>query len=92
MSTPDGGNAFEHELELVVRTELTLAETSQPEVPVDGLPAVDWPADPEAQRYEAYLRTLLGAVEALEDGAGPGDPSAQAQTAQEEDPFGDGRD
>ncbi len=92
MSTPDGGNAFEHELELVVRTELTLAETSQSEVAVDGVPAVEWPADPEAQRYEAYLRTLLGAVEALEDGPGPGDLSPQAQTAQETHPFGDGRD
>jgi hypothetical protein len=29
MSTPTGGNAFLHELELTVRTELTLAETSQ---------------------------------------------------------------
>ena len=30
MSTPTGGNAFLHELELTVRTELTQAETSQP--------------------------------------------------------------
>ena len=30
MSTPTGGNVFVHELELYVRTELTLAETSQP--------------------------------------------------------------
>jgi len=31
MSTPTGDNAFLYELELNVRTELTLAETSQPE-------------------------------------------------------------
>jgi hypothetical protein len=29
--TPTGDNAFLHELELDVKTELTLAETSQPE-------------------------------------------------------------
>ncbi len=92
MSTPDGGNAFEHQLELVVRAELTLAETSQSEVQVDGVPAVEWPPDPEAQRYETYLHTLLGAVEALEDDPGAGDPSPQAQTEQEAYPLGDGRD
>jgi hypothetical protein len=73
MSTPHGDNAFWHELELVARTELTLAETSQPEVAVQGVPAAEWPLDPEAQRYEIYLRTLLGAVEALEDASRLGD-------------------
>ena len=73
MSTPNGDYAFRHELELVVRTELTLAETSQSEVEVAGMAAVEWPPDPEAQRYEAALRTLLGAVEALEDSPGVAD-------------------
>jgi hypothetical protein len=71
MSIQNGENVVRQELELVVRTELTVAETNQLEVAVDGEPAVEWPADPEAQRYEAYLGTLLGAVEALDDGAGP---------------------
>jgi len=31
MSTPTGDHAFLHELEVQVRTELTLAETGQPE-------------------------------------------------------------
>jgi len=70
MSTPNGDNALQHELELVVRTELTLAETSQSEVELEGVAAVEWPSDPEAQRYETALRTLLGAVEALEYGSG----------------------
>ena len=40
MSTPTGDDAFLHALELTVRTELTLAETSQPweeevRVPID---------------------------------------------------------
>ena len=73
MSTPDGDNAARHELEIIVMTELALAESSQSEVEVDGIPAVEWPLDPEAQRYEVYLRTLLGAVEALEDGSGAAD-------------------
>ena len=81
MSIPDGGNGFRHELELVVTTELTLSQTSQAEVAVDGTPESEWPLDPEAQRYEAYLGTLLGAVEALEDGVGPDDPAAQAEAA-----------
>jgi hypothetical protein len=91
MSTPDGGNASRNELKFVVRTELTLAETSQSEVAVEGVPAVEWPPDPEAQRYEAYLRTLLGAVEALADG-GPGDHPPQAWTAPAAPPVGDDRD
>ena len=82
MSTPTGGNAFMHALELNVRTELTLAETSQPdEEAAIGVPIDEWLVDPaDAQRYEVALRSLLGAVEALEDGSGPGDhpPLTQA--------------
>ena len=73
MSIPNGDNAALHELELIVRTELTPIETSQLKVEVEGVPAVEWPLDPEAQRYEADLRVLLDAVKALEDGSRPGD-------------------
>ena len=70
MSTPTGDNAFLYELELDVRTELIVAETSQQEEAVDA-PLDEWLPDTDAERYEVRLRTLLGAVEALEDGPGP---------------------
>ena len=71
MSTPIGDHAFLHELELNVRTELILAETNQPEEEAAGVPIEQWLSDPaDDQRYEAALRSLLGAVEALEDGSG----------------------
>ena len=73
MSTPNGDNAFPHELELVVRTELTLAETSQPEVAAEGVSTAEPVPDPDALRYEVDLRLLLGALEALQDGSRPGD-------------------
>jgi hypothetical protein len=78
MTTPTGDNAFLHELELSVRTELTLAETSPPEAEADGVPTVEWLLDPDAQRYEVGLRTLLGAVEAIEEGSRPGGRPLQA--------------
>ena len=71
MSTPISDNAFLHELELNVKTELAQAETSQPE-DAASLPIEEWLSDPaDDQRYEATLRSLLGAVEALQDGSGP---------------------
>jgi hypothetical protein len=74
MSTPTGDNAFLYELELNVRAELTLAKTGQPEEEAVGVPIDEWLVDPaDAQRYEVGLRSLLGAVEDLEDGFGPGD-------------------
>ena len=73
MSTPIGDNAFLSELELNVRTELTLAETSQPELEADGVLTVESLLDEDAQRYEVGLRSLLGAVEAVKDGSRPGD-------------------
>ncbi len=80
MSTPTGDNAFLYALELTVRTELTLAETSQPEEEALGVPIDEWLVDPaDAQRYEAALRSLLGAVVALEDGSGPGDHPPTAE-------------
>jgi len=82
MSTPTGGNAFLHELELTVRTELTFAETSQPEEQADGVPGDEWPPDPDVQRYEVGLQTLLGAVEALEDAPGPGGHPPSAEMAE----------
>ncbi len=72
MSTPTGDNAFLHALELNVRTELAQAETGQPQEEAVGGPIEEWLSDPaDAPRYEASLRSLLGAVEALEDASGP---------------------
>ena len=73
MSTPTGGNAFLDALELTVRTELTLAGTGQPWEEAVRVPIGEWLSDPaDDQRYELGLRSLLGAVEALEDDSGPG--------------------
>jgi hypothetical protein len=72
MSTPTGDGAFLHELELNVRAELTEAETSLSADEAVSVPIDEWLFDPaDAQREEAGLRSLLGAVEALEDGSGP---------------------
>jgi len=73
MSTPTGDNAFLHELELDIRTELTLAETSQPQEQADDVPITEWLPDTDEQRYEVNLRNLLGAVEAMEDRSRPGE-------------------
>ena len=68
MSIPTGDNAFLHQLEINVRAELTLAQASQPEEEAADVPIEEWLIDPvDAQRYEIGLRTLLAAVEALED-------------------------
>jgi hypothetical protein len=58
MSTPSTDDARLRDLEENVRAELYLAE-------LDG-PAGEQVPDPEAERYEARLRSLLGAVEAAE--------------------------
>jgi hypothetical protein len=74
MSTPTGDNAFLHALELNVRAEVTLAETSQSWEEAVRVPIDEWLSDPaDDQRYEVALHSLLGAVEALEDGSGPGE-------------------
>lgn len=70
MSVPTSDNVFLDELELTVRAELTQAGISPPAeaacVPVD-----QWLTDPaDDQRYEVGLRTLFGAVEALENKEG----------------------
>ena len=82
MSTPTGDNAFLNELEVTVRAELTLAETSLPEEQADGVPGDEWPSDPDVQRYDVVLRALLGAVEALEDAPGPGGHPPSAEMAE----------
>jgi hypothetical protein len=72
MTSPTGQYAFLHELELDVKIELTLAETSQPEEAFSE-PIGEWLSDPaDTQRYEVGLRILIGAVEALEDGSQSG--------------------
>ena len=81
MSTPTGDNTSLHELEVDVREELTVAETSQE----DGadLPIDQWLSDPaDDQRYEVGLRALFGAVETLEDGSrtGHGTPPAESRS------------
>ena len=73
MTTPTGDNASLHELELDVRTELTLAESQPPREEGGALAdalADEWMLHPDAQRYEVRLRTLLGAVEAVEGRSG----------------------
>jgi len=83
MSTPADDSAFLSELEIEVRTELIVAEVGQPTVAADTGPADTGPADTgpaverlldpdaeayaDAERYEVSLRTLLGAIEAVED-------------------------
>ena len=82
MSTPTGDNAFLHELELTVRAELTLAETSQPAEQADGASDGEWLPDPDVQRYEVNLRGILGAVKVLEDPSGPGGHPLSAEMAE----------
>ena len=69
MTTPTDDNASLHELELDVRTELTMAESRPPGEEADAL-ADEWMLHPDAQRYDVRLRTLLGAVEAVEGHSG----------------------
>ena len=76
----EGDAFFLQELEVEVRAELTIAETSQPEEEADGEPDVMMLLDPDAERYEVALRSLLGAVEAVED-APPGRPPNTGQAA-----------
>ena len=71
MSTPTGDDAFLRAVERNVRAELALAQAGQPEEEVVDVPIDEWLVDPEdEQHYEVGLRSLLGAVEALEGGSG----------------------
>ena len=68
MSTPPGDHAFLHDLERTVSMELTLAESGPPEEQAAAVPIDEWLSDPaDDARYEITLRSLLGAVQALED-------------------------
>ena len=72
MSIPTSANAFLDGLELTVSAELAQAETSQPEEAA-CVPIEQWLTDPEdEQHYEVGLRSLFGAVEALEDSKAEG--------------------
>jgi hypothetical protein len=66
MTTPTGDDHL-HELELIVREELIVVESSPLEEESDDAPTVEWELDVDAQRYDASLRTLLGAIDATED-------------------------
>ena len=66
MTVPAGESAFLHNLEAEVQADLAMAESSHQENSTDG-PA-EWLFDPvEAEQEEVGLRSLLGAVKALED-------------------------
>jgi|GEM_PF-6059543 hypothetical protein len=75
---PDRGNHLS-EFELEIRTELGRAESAEPGLHagvVAAGPAFDSPSEgyeeveyEETERYEAGLRSLLGAIEAVEAGA-----------------------
>ncbi len=70
MSTPTGDHAFLHDLKRTVADELALAEGGRSEEESFGTPIEEWLIDPtDVRREEIGLRGLLGAVEALEEGA-----------------------
>jgi hypothetical protein len=76
MSAPTGQGDFLHELKVEVEMELTMAESSHPEEAVN-LPVAEWLFDPtDVQREEVGLRSLLGAIEAVEGDYPPGHCSA----------------
>ena len=65
MSSSPGDGEFLRELEVEVEEELDLAESTRPEE-ITG-PSAEWLFDPvDAQREEIGLRSLLGAIEAVE--------------------------
>ncbi|MEV4410797.1 peroxidase family protein [Catellatospora sp. NPDC049609] len=75
MSTPTGDSAFLHQLEHDVKAELRIAENSNPEQAAEK-PMEEWLLDPAyAQSEEVGLRSLLGAVEAIEEVPRPGRPA-----------------
>jgi len=69
MSTPSDETAFLHRLEGEVEIDLDLIASSNPDEAMSE-PASEWMVDPaDVQRDEIGLRSLLGAVEALEGDA-----------------------
>jgi hypothetical protein len=74
MSTPD--EEFLGGLEIEVDAELTMVESSRPD---PAAPVADWRDDPAEIEYEeASLRSLRGAIEALEGDTGPAPRSTDA--------------
>ncbi|GAA2410358.1 hypothetical protein GCM10010191_19000 [Actinomadura vinacea] len=66
MSTSNGDDHSEFELEVEVKAELSLAESSRPEEAGD-LPVSEWLFDPvDVQRQEVELRGLREAAEELD--------------------------
>jgi hypothetical protein len=64
--TPTDHNQLLHELEVDVEAGLAMAEASHPEEAF-GVPAAEWLFDPtDVESEEIGLRSLHGAVEALE--------------------------
>jgi len=81
MSTPAHDNEFLHELELDVKVELATAEAGHgQEEEDDGALEAEGLLDPDAERYEVSLRSVLGAVETLEDGSRSDDHPPQAES------------
>jgi hypothetical protein len=75
MSAQSDKGPFLHELEVEVEAELEQVESSAPTD--DAVPPSEWLFDPtDIDREEASLRSLLGAVEALEGEHGQ-EPTAQ---------------
>jgi hypothetical protein len=65
MGNSTGDGEFLRELEVEVEEELDLAEAARPEE-ITG-PSSEWLFDPvDAEREEIGLRSLLGAIEAVE--------------------------
>lgn len=64
-------NEFLHGLEVEIKAELAIAESSHPEDVLDT-PVTEWLYDPtDTERYEVGLHGLLDAVEAVEDATSP---------------------
>jgi hypothetical protein len=74
--TAAGEEAFLHGLEVEVRAEITVAGAT-PALKLYAAPESDWLLDPaEVQSEQTGLRSLLGAVRALEAPLGPLGPLA----------------
>lgn len=85
MNNHSGGDgAFLHRLEVGVKEELAMAETSKPLEDGDGVPTEEWLNDPYAPFYEVRLRTVLGAIEAAEGGSRGTDAPSAPKTAHTE--------
>lgn len=66
MTIPTGDDNL-HELEITVKEELMVVESSPLQEDSGDAPSVEWELDEDTERYDVNLRTLLGAIEAAED-------------------------